>query len=47
MIKLGKEQRKNELKHDDMIVYTIKILLPIKDILKTLPPNGNNNYIKI
>ena len=30
-----------------MIVYTIEILLPIKDILKTLPPNGNNNYIKI
>ena len=42
-----KEQKKNELKHDDMIVYTIEILLPIKDILKTLPPNGNNNYIKI
>ena len=42
-----KEQKKNELKHDDMIVYAIEILLPIKDILKTLPPNRNNNYIKI
>ena len=27
--------------------YTIKNLLLIKDILKTLPSNGINNYIKI
>ena len=47
MIKLVKEQKKNELKHDDMILYTIKVLLPIKDILKTLLPSGINNYIKI
>ena len=47
MIKLVKEQKKNELKHDDMIWYTIKVLLPIKDILKTLLPSGINNYIKI
>ena len=30
-----------------MVLYTIKNLLPIKDILKTLPSNGINNYIKI
>ena len=30
-----------------MILYTIKILLPIKDMLKTLLPSGINNYIKI
>ena len=27
--------------------YGLKNLLPIKDILKTLPSNGINNYIKI
>ena len=30
-----------------MVLYTIKNVLPIKDILKTLPPSGINNYIKI
>ena len=30
-----------------MVLYTIKNLLPIKDILKTLPSSGVNNYIKI
>ena len=30
-----------------MVLYTIKILLPIKDILKTLPFSDINNYIKI
>ena len=30
-----------------MVLYTIKNLLPIKDILKTLPSSGINNYIKI
>ena len=30
-----------------MVLYTIKNLLPIKDILKTLPYGGTNNYIKI
>ena len=29
-----------------MVLYTIKNLLPIKDIL-TLPTGGINNYIKI
>ena len=29
-----------------MVLYTIKDLLPIRDILKTLPSNGIN-YIKI
>ena len=29
-----------------MVLYTIKNLLPIKDILKTLPSSGINNYIK-
>ena len=30
-----------------MVQYTIKNVLPIKDILKTLPFSGINNYIKI
>ena len=30
-----------------MVLYTIKNLLPIKDILKTLPSSGINNYIEI
>ena len=30
-----------------MVLYTIKNLLPVKDILKTLPSSGINNYINI
>ena len=30
-----------------MVLYAIKNLLPIKDILKTLPSSRDNNYIKI
>ena len=30
-----------------MVLYTVKILLPIKDILKTFLSSGINNYIKI
>ena len=30
-----------------MVLYTIKNLLPITDILKTLPSSGINNYIQI
>ena len=30
-----------------MVVYVIKNLLPIKDILKTISSSGINNYIKI
>ena len=30
-----------------MFLYTIKNLLPIKDMSKTLPSSGINNYIKI
>ena len=30
-----------------MVLYTIKNLLPITDILKTLPSSGINNYIRI
>ena len=30
-----------------MVLYTIKMLFPIKDVLKTLPASGINNYIKI
>ena len=29
-----------------MVLYTIKNLLPIKNILKTLPSSGINNYMK-
>ena len=47
IIKLVKEQKKSQLKYYQMVLYTIKNLLPIKDILKTLPSIGINNYIKI
>ena len=30
-----------------MVLYTIQKVLPIKDILKTLPSSGINKYIKI
>ena len=30
-----------------MVLYTIKNLLLIKDVLKTLPSSGINNYINI
>ena len=30
-----------------MVLYTVKNLLPIKDISKTLPSSGIKNYIKI
>ena len=38
---------KNQLKYYQMVLYTIKNLLPIKDISKTLKSGGINNYIKI
>ena len=47
MIKIVKEQKKSQLKHYQMVLYTIKNLLIIKNILKTLPSSGINNYIKV
>ena len=47
VIKLVKEQKKSQLKYHQMVLYTIKNLLYIKDILKTLPSSGRNNCIKI
>ena len=47
MIKLVKEQKKIQLTYYQMVLYRIKNLLPIKDILKTLPSSGTNNYIKV
>ena len=47
VIKLVKEQKKSQLKYYQMVLYTIKNLLPIKDILKTLPSSGIKKYIKI
>ena len=47
MKKLVTEQKKSQLKYYQMVLYTIKKLLPIQDILKTLPPSSINNYIKI
>ena len=46
-MKLVKEQKKSQLKYYQIVLYTIKNLLPIKDILKTLSSSGINNYIKI
>ena len=47
MIKLVKEQKESQLKYFQMVLYTIKSLLPIKDILKKLPSSGLNIYIYI
>ena len=47
MIKLFKEQKKSQMKYYQMVLYTMKNLLPVKDILKTLPASGVNKYIKI
>ena len=41
------KQKKSQLKYYQMVLYTIKNLLPIKDILKTLPSSDINNCIKI
>ena len=42
-----KEQKISQLKYYQMVLYTIKNLLLIKDILRTLPSSSINNYIKI
>ena len=47
IIKLVKEQKDSQLKYYQMVLYTIKILLLVKDILKTLSSSGINKYIKI
>ena len=48
MIKLVKEKKKSQLRYYQMVLHTIKNLLPIKDIiLKALPSSGINNYIEI
>ena len=47
VIKFFEEQKKSQLKYYQMVLYTIKNLLPMKDILKTLASCGFNNYIKI
>ena len=46
MIQIYKE-KKGPLKCYQMVLYTIKNLLPTKDILKILPSSGINGYIKI
>ena len=47
MIKLVKEQKKSQLKYYQIVLYTIKNLLPINGILKTLPSSDINNYIRV
>ena len=47
VIKLVKEQKKSQWKYYQMVLNTIKNLLPIKNILKQLSSSGINNYIKI
>ena len=47
MKKFVTEQKKSQLKYYQMVLYTIKKLLPLKDILKTLLSSSINNYIKI
>ena len=39
--------KKSQLTYYQMVLYIIKNLSPIKDILRTLPSSGINNYIKI
>ena len=47
MIKFVKEKKKSQLRYYQMVLHTMKNLLPIKDILKALPFSGINNYIEI
>ena len=47
MIKLVKEQKKSQLKYYQIVLYTIKNLLPINGILKTLPSSDIDNYIRV
>ena len=47
VIKFVKEQKKSRFKYYQMVLYAIKMLLPIKDMLRTIPVSGVNNYIKI
>ena len=45
MIKVVKKHRKSQLKCYQMVLYTIKKLLPIKYLLQILQSTGINNYI--
>ena len=47
MIKFVKEKKKSQLRYYQMVLHTMKNLLPVKDILKALPSSGINNYIEI
>ena len=47
LTKIVKEQKKSQLKYYEMVLYTVKSLLTLKDILKTLSSSGINKYIKI
>ena len=47
MIKFVKEQKKSRFKYYQIVLYAVKMLLPIKDMLRTIPVSGVNNYIKI
>ena len=40
LIKFAKELKKTQLTYYQMVLYTIKKLLPIKNILRTLPFSG-------
>ena len=42
-MKIVKEQKESQSKYDQMVIYTIKNFLPLKDILKTVPSSGINN----
>ena len=43
LIKLVQGQNKSHLKYYQMALYTIKNLLPVKDILKTLSSSSISN----
>ena len=44
--KFVREQKKIQLKYYEMIVYALEYVLAIINILKVLPCNGINNYMK-
>ena len=46
-LKLSKSKGESQVKSHQMISYTVNNLVSVKDILKTLPSNGINNYIKM
>ena len=46
MIKVVQEQKVSQITYYQMVLYIIKNLLPLKNILKAIPSSDINNYIR-